>query len=80
MKEVRGMTGKLYEIPIKSITYAIKGQKLLERYGMVAYVGRDRTVKSGCGYKLTVKGDLDTAKEILRSGGIIMTGEGRAVE
>ena len=43
MKEVRGMTGKLYEIPIKSITYAIKGQKLLERYGMVAYVGRDRT-------------------------------------
>lgn len=72
--------GKLYEIPIKSITYAMKGQRLLEKYGIVAYVGRDKTVKSGCGYKLTIKGDIALAMELLRSGGIKITGEGRAVK
>lgn len=65
----------LYDIPVKSITYAMKGQRILERYGITSYVGRDHDIKSGCGYKLMVKGDPDTVKSLLRKYGIKLTGE-----
>lgn len=66
-----------HDIPVKSITYAMKGQRILERYGISSYVGRDRSVKSGCGYKLTVKGDKQRALEILRYFGIKLSEERR---
>ncbi len=69
-----------YDIPVSSITYAMKGQKVLERHGITSWVGRDRSISSGCGYKLTVRGNLDQATSILSRYGIVMTGEGRAVQ
>ena len=55
-------------IPVSSLTYALKGQKVLERYGYKAWAGRDHNRVSGCGYQLTVRGDPEKAKELLESG------------
>lgn len=44
------------DIPVNSLTYALKGQKLLEQKGFRAWAGRDHDRVQGCGYKLTVKG------------------------
>lgn len=44
------------DIPVSSLTYALKGQKLLEQKGFRAWAGRDHDRVQGCGYKLTVKG------------------------
>ncbi len=52
-------------IPVSSLTYALKGQKVLERYGYKAWAGRDHNRVSGCGYQLTVRGDPEKAKELL---------------
>ena len=51
-------------IPVSSLTYALKGQKVLERYGYKAWAGRDHNRVSGCGYQLTVRGDPEKAKEL----------------
>ena len=53
-------------IPVSSLTYALKGQKVLERYGYKAWAGRDHNRVSGCGYQLTVRGDPEKAKELLK--------------
>lgn len=58
------------DILVSSLTYALKGQKVLERYGYKAWAGRDHNRVSGCGYKLTVKGDPEKAKELLVQYGI----------
>ena len=58
------------DIPVSSLTYALKGQKLLEQKGFRAWAGRDHDRIQGCGYKLTVKGDAQRAKQLLQSGGI----------
>ena len=58
------------DIPVSSLTYALKGQKLLEQKGFRAWAGRDHDRVQGCGYKLTVKGDAQRAKQLLQSGGI----------
>ena len=50
-------------IPVSSLTYALKGQKVLERYGYKAWAGRDHNRVSGCGYQLTVRGDPEKAKD-----------------
>ena len=50
-------------ILVSSLTYALKGQKVLERYGYKAWAGRDHNRVSGCGYQLTVRGDPEKAKE-----------------
>ena len=57
-------------IPVSSLTYALKGQKVLERYGYKAWAGRDHNRVSGCGYQLTVRGDPEKAKELLVQYGI----------
>lgn len=57
-------------IPVSSLTYALKGQKVLERYGYKAWAGRDHNRVSGCGYQLTLRGDPEKAKELLVQYGI----------
>ena len=52
------MTG----IPVSSLTYAIKGQRLLEQTGYTAWAGRDHDRVTGCGYKLTIRGGEDKAE------------------
>ena len=49
-------------IPVSSLTYALKGQKVLERYGYKAWAGRDHNRVSGCGYQLTVRGAVLPAR------------------
>lgn len=61
---------KITEIPVTSLTYALKGQKVLERYGYKAWAGRDHNRVSGCGYQLTVRGDPEKARELLIQSGI----------
>ncbi len=58
------------DIAVSSLTYALKGQQILQRYGYIAWAGRDHKRTSGCGYQLSVKGDADKAREILLSHGI----------
>lgn len=70
-------------IQVNSITYAIKGRDILKSNGIKAYVERtpadvDRV---GCGYSIYVKGDIEKAKDILKSAGIKIVGrqEGEGV-
>lgn len=63
------------DIQIKSITYAMKGQQILERHGMSAYVARDHDIKSGCGYKLIIYGDRNAAINLLKTNGVKLSGE-----
>lgn len=58
---------------VSSITYAMRGQKLLENHGIPSHIERDikALAKYGCGYGLRVSvGSDQTAKEILSSNGI----------
>lgn len=54
------------DIPVSSLTYAIKGQRLLEQNGYTAWAGRDHDRVTGCGYKLTIRGGEEKA-EIARA-------------
>ena len=67
-------------IPVSSLTYALKGQKVLERYGYKAWAGRDHNRVSGCGYQLTVRGDPDKAKELLVQYGIRLVSQDSRLE
>ena len=69
---------------IEYLKEALGYQKLLEQKGFRAWAGRDHDRVQGCGYKLTVKGDAQRAKQLLQSGGIKLArsiqpkaGEGR---
>ena len=69
-------------IVVSSITYAYKGQSLLERKGCTAYIERApaHLSKCGCHYLLRIHGfPLDRARQILRQGNvrIISAEEGR---
>lgn len=58
---------------VRSVTNAIKGQKLLESKGISAYVQRNASPVSreGCGYVLKIdRKNLQTAVGILTAGGI----------
>ena len=59
-------------ILVPSVTYAMKGKSILDRYRIRAYI--ERTPKShqvySCGYCLFVPDDTDTAHEILLRNGI----------
>lgn len=57
---------------VRSITYAMKGQKLLESNGINAYIQRNArpNSKEGCGYGLRVAGNLETALSLLSDAGI----------
>lgn len=67
-------------IPVSSLTYALKGQKVLERYGYKAWAGRDHNRVSGCGYQLTVRGDPEKAKELLVQYGIRLVSQNSRLE
>ena len=57
---------------VRSITYAMKGQKLLERYGYSAYIERlpHPNSRQGCGYGIKVFGNVGAAQQILTASGI----------
>ena len=57
---------------VRSITYAMKGQKLLESKGISEYVERNPFPNSseGCGYGLRVQGDVSRAVSILEAAGV----------
>lgn len=59
-------------IVVSSLTYAIRGQKVLERYGIQSHIERNaRTAGShGCGYGLRVRGNAATAQAALIQSGI----------
>ncbi len=68
-------SGESGYILINSVTYAIKGQRLLERRGFRAFVARDREINRsfGCGYVIKVYGSAQTlasARQTLQSAGI----------
>lgn len=67
-------------IPVSSLTYALKGQKVLERYGYKAWAGRDHNRVSGCGYQLTLRGDPEKAKELLVQYGIRLISQDSRLE
>lgn len=61
---------KEVNIPLTSITYAIKAQNVLRARGIRSIIARDERYYSGksCGYSLVVRTDLDSRKvmDILR--------------
>lgn len=59
-------------INIKSITYAFKAQKLLEKKGIVSYIKKADIPdeNAGCGYSLFVAQKNSSAVEILKQYGI----------
>ena len=60
------------EIPVSSITYAIKGRDLLRQQGFRASVRRapGGPGRVGCGYSIALQGDLDRALALLRQAGV----------
>ncbi len=59
-------------VVVRSITYAMKGQKLLERYGYTAYIERLSRPNSqqGCGYGVRVIGPFEGVLRLMELAGI----------
>lgn len=59
-------------IRLSSITYAIRGQKLLEQQGITAHIKKlsKNTYVNGCGYGLEISGDVQSAAQILEGSDI----------
>ncbi|MEG0770762.1 MAG: DUF3343 domain-containing protein [Clostridia bacterium] len=58
-------------IVCSSITYALKGQDILQRYGISSSVVKPPKLSVGCGYSLAVDARIkDTVLNILKAGGI----------
>ncbi len=57
---------------VRSVTSAMRGQKLLESSGISAYVQRNTAPNSnqGCGYGISISGDVSKAAGILAGAGI----------
>lgn len=73
----------MIDIPVSSLTYAIKGQRLLEQNGYTAWAGRDHDRVTGCGYKLTIRGGEDKAemaRALLMQNGIRLARRSQAGE
>lgn len=71
------------DIPVSSLTYAIKGQRLLEQNGYTAWAGRDHDRVTGCGYKLTIRGGeekAEMARALLIQNGIRLARRSQAGE
>ncbi len=65
------------QIPVSSVTYAVKGQRLLSGEGIRSRIERTprRMSDKGCGYSLAVSEDKAEASEsILRKNGIKING------
>lgn len=59
-----------HTLSVRSITYAMKAQSILNRYGIYCRIIRDRSIRNGCGYKIIVKGDVNRILSLLRKHGI----------
>lgn len=61
-----------YLLVVKSVTNAMKGQKILESNGINSYVQRNTSsrLSQGCGYALKVYGNPTTASALLSAAGI----------
>ena len=58
-------------IVVKSITYAMRGQQLLQGQGISAYIERTTGTRYGCGYSIRVRtSDAQRAAKILLENGI----------
>lgn len=71
------------DILVSSLTYAIKGQRLLEQNGYTAWAGRDHDRVTGCGYKLTIRGGeekAEMARALLMQNGIRLARRSQAGE
>ena len=71
------------DIPVSSLTYAIKGQRFLEQNGYTVWAGRDHDRVTGCGYKLTIRGGEDKAemaRALLMQNGIRLARRSQAGE
>ena len=56
---------------VGSVTNAMRGRELLQKQGIAAFLGRaDAKTREGCGYTLTVTGDVDRAAALLAAAGI----------
>lgn len=71
------------DISVSSLTYAIKGQRLLEQNGYTVWAGRDHDRVTGCGYKLTIRGGeekAEMARALLMQNGIRLARRSQAGE
>lgn len=60
-----------YTIAFASVTTAMKAQSVLRANDFLPEVARTpRNLASGCGYSVTVAGDLETALAVLERNGI----------
>lgn len=64
-------------LTVKSLTYAQKGQRLLEQYWIHASVIRtpEQIARRGCSYALLVRNDSDRAAKLLEQVGIQVLGK-----
>lgn len=66
---------QMYLIALTSITYAIKAQNLLKSLGYYCEIQRTpKTLGTGCGYSIRVKGDLLAVLKILEQASIKQNG------
>ena len=61
---------------LRSVTYAYKGQRVLEKAGIRSTILRtpEEYAKRGCSYSLVVSGDGRTAADLLQKNGIRVLG------
>ncbi len=60
-----------YIIVTGTVTYAIRGRDLLRRNGYNANMEKTKSgLKNGCGYSITVSGDIEQIEYLLRDAGI----------
>lgn len=71
-RKVRGVNNNhSTTLAVGSVTNAMRGRTLLSQNGIAATVGRARPdERMGCGYTLTVTGDLDRVRRLLEAAGI----------
>lgn len=59
------------KVAVGSVTNAMRGKEILQKNGITAYVGRvSPDQATGCGYTLTVSGDIARAEQLLTAAGI----------
>jgi len=60
-----------YMIITGTITYAIRGRDILRKHGYSANMEKTKsTLNHGCGYSISVSGNIDEITEILRHSAI----------
>ncbi len=60
-----------YLIVTGTITYAIRGRDILRKQGYSANMEKTKgNLNHGCGYSITVSGDIEKIKTILKNAGV----------